>query len=460
MLYRGQMQARHDPYHYLPRFLRLEAKVAKRSSGKLRDYIRALSGGATPKAEEHDKYYADRDTGIPFVRVQNLNASGQLQLADVKHINQETHDGMLARSQVSADDLLVKITGVGRMAVASVPPVGFEGNINQHIVCIRTESRENSEVLAAWLNTDVAEALAKRRSTGGTRPALDYGALRSMPVIFDTRTHSLMRAAYKKYYSSLETASALLAGIDTYLLEELGIVLPAEVESRISNRIFSTHRRNLSGWRFDARVHRKKFQLTSSRFQNVLVNAVAHINPHTNFNGVRDSSVLTFVPMEAISDVDGTISWPQERPFSENIGYTSFQEGDLLWAKITPCMENGKSAVAHGLLHGYGFGSTEYHVIRPRDESVSVNFLHALFRMKAVRLAAESYFGGSSGHQRVDEAFFFRLNIPLPDMVTQKRMVEHIEKMRLEAQRLRRDAEIELSAAKGRIEAKLLGDPT
>lgn len=74
---------RNDPYHYLPSFLRLEAKVASKSSAKLRDFIRALSGGATPKAEEHEKYYADSETGIPFVRVQNLSVSGQLQLDDV-----------------------------------------------------------------------------------------------------------------------------------------------------------------------------------------------------------------------------------------------------------------------------------------------------------------------------------------------------------------------------------------
>lgn len=458
MLHRGQMQARHDPYHYLPRFLRLEAKVAKRSARKLRDFVRAMSGGATPKAEEHDKYYADSKTGVPFVRVQNLSVSGQLQLDDVKYINEETHSGMLARSQVQADDLLVKITGVGRMAVASVPPNEFEGNINQHIVRIRTDSRHTSEVLAAWLNTDVAESLAKRRSTGGTRAALDFGALRSMPVIFDKYVHSLMQAAYQQYQSALARASAELAAIDDYLFDALGIQIPSEAESNISNRIFRVQRRNVAGWRFDARVHRKSFQFSSGHFQSAPLKTLVEINPRTSFANIQDTTLLTFVPMEAISDVDGVIAWPQERMFGENIGYTNFQEGDLLWAKITPCMENGKSAVARNLLNGYGFGSTEYHVLRPRDERTSVNFLHALLRTSAVRLAAEAYFGGSSGHQRVDEAFFYRLSVPLPDLDTQERIVEHIESMRSDARRLRKRAEIDLSSAKVRIESVLLGE--
>lgn len=451
------MQTRHDPFHYLPRFLRLEARVAAKSSAKLRDFVRALSGGATPKAEEQEKYYADSTTGIPFVRVQNLSISGQLQLDDVKYVNHETHNGLLARSQVKADDLLVKITGVGRMAVASVPAPGFEGNINQHIARIRTDDRHTSEVLAAWLNTDIAEALAKRRSTGGTRPALDYGALRSIPVIFDDAILVAVKAAYQKYNEALNQASKKLKSIDDYLLTELGITLPPEPEATIANRIFTTQRRKLAGWRFDARVHRHDFQLISARYPCVPLRQAVFINPQTTFLNIAEETPLTFAPMEAISDVDGTIAWPQERPFGENVGYTSFKEGDLLWAKITPCMENGKSAVAEGLLNGYGFGSTEYHVIRPRSDQISVHYLHGLLRLERLRNAAKSFFGGSSGHQRVDEAFFYRLVMPLPDIDTQDRLAKSICTLRQEATHLRQQAEDELKVAKRKIEAMLLG---
>jgi len=255
MISRGLMQMRHDPFHYLPKFMRLEARVAAKSSAKLRDFIRALSGGATPKAEEQEKYYADQETGIPFVRVQNLSISGQLLLNDVKYVNHETHNGLLARSKVKENDLLVKITGVGRMAIASVPPEGFEGNINQHIARICTDSRHTSEILAAWLNTDIAETLAKRRSTGGTRPALDYGALRSIPVIFNEAILDAVKAAYSQYKQALVMASDKLEGIDDYLLNELKINLPPEPENNIANRIFTANYRELSGWRFDPLCH-------------------------------------------------------------------------------------------------------------------------------------------------------------------------------------------------------------
>lgn len=131
--------------------------------------------------------------------------------------------------------------------------------------------------------------------------------------------------------------------------------------------------------------------------------------------------------MDSISDIDGAITTIKERCFSENIGYTNFQEGDLLWAKITPCMENGKSAVAKNLLNGYGFGSTEYHVLRSTTPRLNIQYLHFLLRLDRVRQAATNYFGGSSGHQRVDESFLKRLQIPLPDIDIQNRIVAEIE---------------------------------
>lgn len=158
------------------------------------------------------------------------------------------------------------------------------------------------------------------------------------------------------------------------------------------------------------------------------------------FSGVRDDMLLSFVPMESISDTHGVIIVAKYRPFSENIGYTNFQEGDLLWAKITPCMENGKSAVAQNLLNGYGFGSTEYHVLRPKINGLSIRYLHFLLRLNSVREAATNYFGGSSGHQRVDEAFFSRLHIPLPNISVQDQIVAELDKQELLAKSKRETA--------------------
>jgi len=455
----GKIERRHDVRFYLPRFVQLEEKVKGRTNRRLRDFFLAMAGGATPKAEEKLLYYSDEPTiGVPFIRVQNLSTSGELDLSEVKLINAETHNGMLARSHVHEDDLLVKITGVGRMAVSSVPPKGFEGNINQHIVRAKTRSRIESETLAAFLNTDIGEALATRRATGGTRPALDYPALRSIPIIYNEAILPLLEKAIARRKDALNKADALLASIDDYMLAELGITLPAEPENTIDKRMFRATATKLGGWRFDARVHQYDFNLRSATQPNAKLGAICVINPRTVFRGLSDTDDVSFVPMDAISDRLGIIEKRETRVLMENVGYTSFREGDLLWAKITPCMENGKSAVAEGLHRGFGYGSTEYHVLRSPDGSLDIGYLHALLRMKRVRKAAAKFFTGASGHQRVDADFLRTLELPFPPLGVQKTLAAEARARVAQAVQLEKEAAAELENAKSEIEAILLGE--
>lgn len=259
ILQKSELEKRFDPFFYVPELLELEKKVLAKKPKKLRDYVKGLASGATPKTTESEKYYAEKENGIPFLRVQNLSPTGVLEFDDCKYINEETHNGMLKRSQVSAGDLLVKITGVGRMAVASVAPEGFEGNINQHVCVIKTGSKEISETLAAFLNSDIGEKLASRRSTGGTRPALDYPALLSIPIIEDKRILEITEKVIAQKQKNEAEADKLLSSIDDYLLSELGIKLPETPENTLKNRMFVTSIRTITNDRFDPYHHQVGF---------------------------------------------------------------------------------------------------------------------------------------------------------------------------------------------------------
>jgi len=259
ILQKSELEKRLDPFYYVPELLELEKKVLAKKPQKLRHYIKSIASGATPKTTESEKYYAEKENGIPFLRVQNLSPTGVLEFEDCKYINEETHNGMLKRSQVSAGDLLVKITGVGRMAVASVVPDGFVGNINQHVCVIKTGSKEISETLAAFLNSDIGEKLASRRSTGGTRPALDYPALLSIPIIEDQRILQITAKVIEQKQQNEAEAEKLLASIDDYLLNELGIILPKIPENTLINRMFTTTLKTISNVRFDPYYHQISF---------------------------------------------------------------------------------------------------------------------------------------------------------------------------------------------------------
>ena len=259
ILQKSELEKRLDPFYYVPELVELEKKVLAKQPKKLRDYVKSISSGATPKTAEVEKYYSDAENGIPFLRVQNLSPTGILEFDDCKYINEETHNGMLKRSQVSEGDLLVKITGVGRMAIASVAPENFEGNINQHVCVIKTGGKEISETLAAYLNSDIAEKLASRRSTGGTRPALDYPALLSIPIIEDKRILEITKKVVELKKQNDAEAEKLLAGIDDYLLGELGINLPEPPENTLKNRMFQSTITSISSNRYDPFFHQSKF---------------------------------------------------------------------------------------------------------------------------------------------------------------------------------------------------------
>lgn len=152
---------------------------------------------------------------------------------------------------------------------------------------------------------------------------------------------------------------------------------------------------------------------------------VAEVSP-TPARLEPDTSI-SFVPMRAVDSVTGRIVGPEVRGVGDlKSGYRQFRKGDVIFARITPCMQNGKTAVASGLPTEYGFGSTEFHVIRP-GEMVIAAWLHQIFRTTAFKGDAAKHFTGTAGQQRVPARFLREVMIPVPSIVEQQSAVERIE---------------------------------
>ncbi len=242
------MENRLDPFFYKTDLREVDNFVRSRARKKLGDFALGICGGATPLKSDGDKYYAQADDGVPLLRVQNITEEG-VNFKDLIYINRQTHQDYLARSRVFGDDLLVTITG--RIASAAVAPQEFEGNINQHSVVIKTRGREVAEYLAVFLNSNVGRNLALKRTTGGTRLALDYGALRGIPVIENLPIVEIMHSAYSDKERKENEARQLLGGIDDYLLGELGIKIPHRKADDATPLIFTRQSRQISGGRLD-----------------------------------------------------------------------------------------------------------------------------------------------------------------------------------------------------------------
>jgi len=162
----------------------------------------------------------------------------------------------------------------------------------------------------------------------------------------------------------------------------------------------------------------------------------AILNPKHD-RDVSGDTLVSFVPMPAVSDVTGEIESLQTRRFSEvSKGYTHFQSGDVIFAKITPCMENGKIAVARDLTNGLACGSTEFHVLRPRG-AISPDYLWRYLRQRTFRVEAERSMTGAVGQRRVPLEYLKAAEIPLPPVAEQRRIVAQIDGLSAKSNRAR-----------------------
>ena len=144
------------------------------------------------------------------------------------------------------------------------------------------------------------------------------------------------------------------------------------------------------------------------------------INPRRPSVSISDSDLVSFVPMLAVNE-DGYIDGATTEEYSKvKKGFTYFENNDVLFAKITPCMENGKGAIAEALTNGIGMGSTEFHVLRPIEGISNPYWLLTLTRMPIFRECAAKNMSGTGGQRRVGAAFLENFMIGLPSISEQE----------------------------------------
>ena len=194
-------------------------------------------------------------------------------------------------------------------------------------------------------------------------------------------------------------------------------------------------------------------------WHSLAIDEVAQVNPKLAAGDRPDpNEEVSFVPMAAVSEETMSIAVHTERPFSEvSKGYTPFRRGDVLVAKITPCFENGKMAIAEDLPHELGFGTTEFHVFRP-SERVTGRYLFNLLRVPWLRTAGALKMRGAAGQRRVPADFLASIQIPMPPLPEQKRIsriLDAADALRTK----RREAIVELDALLQSTFLDMFGDP-
>lgn len=172
----------------------------------------------------------------------------------------------------------------------------------------------------------------------------------------------------------------------------------------------------------------------------VLLDELVEFNPK-HPSDIDKTQAVSFVPMPAVSADTGIIETPATRPLAEVWkGFTHFAENDVIFAKITPCMENGKIAVARGLTNGLACGSTEFHVLRSWG-GVLPEFIWRYLRQLSFRTEAEGAMTGAVGQRRVPADYLRSQLVPLPPIAEQQRIVAKLDALTARTARARADLE-------------------
>jgi type I restriction enzyme S subunit len=193
------------------------------------------------------------------------------------------------------------------------------------------------------------------------------------------------------------------------------------------------------------------------------IEGVCAVNPPRPRLHRSEQAPTSFLPMTGVDEVQGTVKTLETKPFIEVArGFTYFQEGDVLFAKITPSMQNGKCAIAQGLIDEIGFGSTEFHVLRPKAFIIP-EWIHLYTRRMSFRLEAKRHFRGAVGQQRVPDNFLKSSPIPVPPTFDiQRRIIARVEALMAEVKKartlleqMRRDADRLMDSALAEVIEKL-----
>lgn len=265
---------------------------------------------------------------------------------------------------------------------------------------------ESNELSFKYLFYALSNANMKNVITGAAQPQITRSNLKDLEIPLPPMEEQ------KKIAARLDAVSDLLAKQKQLLAEQDTLIQSTFYD------MFGTPEINEKG------------------FPAHKISEICELNPKKP-KEIDDNTECSFVPMSAVSE-DGELNLTQIKLYEDvKKGFTYFAEEDVLFAKITPCMENGKGTIAKGLKNKLGFGSTEFHVLRPLNDISNARWLFQITKFKKFRENAEKSMTGSAGQKRVPAGFFDNYFIPVPPFELQQKFAAIAEQIESEKSKIK-----------------------
>jgi type I restriction enzyme S subunit len=336
-------------------------------------------------------------SGRPIIRIQNLTNSTQECNRTTKQFEE--------KYRISDGDLLFAWSA----SLGAHIWHGEDGWLNQHIFKVIPNESIDKIYLYYYLLYVVDQLYAKTHGSGMVHITLKpFKSTRIMlPELNEQRrVVGKIESLFAKLDEAKEKAQAVVDSFETRKAAILHKAFTGELTAK---------------WREEHGVGMESWEQCS-------LSDVCTVNPKkADTKDLPDELEVSFFPMSALSEIYGEITDPQTRLLKEvRSGFTNFSEGDVVFAKITPCMENGKSAVVGKLVNDIGYGTTEFFVLRCSDRLYN-RFLYHLVRDKLFRDKAKAVMAGAVGQQRVPKRYLETYKLNLPKFNEQREIVRILD---------------------------------
>ena len=353
------------------------------------------------------KKYSNK--GIPIIRIADIKE--KIDLKNCVFINGKVDNEFL----VKKGSLLIALSGAttGKMGVYFEDKIVY---LNQRICSVYTKKEDVLQEYLVYFLKSMQKKIIKN-SYGGAQPNISSRWIENIKIkVPDIRVQ-------KKISKRLE----LLENNIDYRKKQLNYL--KELSKSLFTRMFGNP------------FYSNKIKEDNRSF----LKDIAIINPtKKEIEYIENNLEISFVAMADISE-NGEINVNNIKKLEDvKNNFTFFKEGDVLFAKITPCMENGKGGVAKNLKNNIGFGTTEIHIIRPIPNITNSQWLYHLTKLPLFRKDAEIHMTGSAGQKRVPTTYLSNFKIKVPPIELQNKFaqrVEKIEKLSFEIEKSIKEAE-------------------
>ena len=342
------------------------------------------TSGGTPSRRQKQYFQGD----IPWVK------SGELNDADIFVAEEKITEKALENSSAKIFPIGTLLMAMYGATVGKLGVLGIEAATNQAI-CAIFPSKYIDRDFIFWYMLSRRQDLIER-SFGGAQPNISQAVIKNfdIPVPFpEEAAHSL--SEQRRIVARIEALFRELKemrSLQGKMVKDTDRLMDAVYEDTYPDQ----HSTLPTGWELLAFPE------------------ICEVNPRKPRIDREMNADTSFVPMAAVDEISGSIVDMQTRPYEEiRRGYRYFEENDVLFAKITPSMQNGKAAIARGLIDNFGLGSTEFHVFRPNDW-ILPEWIYHYVRRTRFRNEAMQRFRGAAGQQRVPKDFLKNHVIPVP----------------------------------------------